>query len=81
MGRNMYVSNTIGDEGTRYHENYHIQQQNEMGWAKFYGTTIYEYIKYGFGGMINVYSTKGTLEYNANQYENKMTPSTWGSKY
>ena len=81
LGKNMYVHSTIGGEGTRYHENYHVQQQNEMGWAKFYGKTLYEYGKYGFGTQHDVYSTKGTLEYQANQYEYKKTYSPWGSKY
>lgn len=69
MGKNMYVNDKKGGDPIRYHENRHVQQQNQMGWSRFYGRTIYEYIKYGFNAS---YSTEGTLENDADQYEIKM---------
>ena len=82
LGRNMYVNSRNDEEGTRFHENYHIQQQNQMGWANFYGRTIQEYSQYGFfDPMDNVYTTKGTLEYKADEYRNRMMKIPWGSSY
>lgn len=63
MGRNMYVRSDIDDimqRDTRYHENKHIQQQNESGWANFYGRITYEYLKYGH--------SKSPLEIGARNY-------------
>ena len=82
LGRNMYVNSRNDEEGTRFHENYHIQQQNQMGWANFYGRTIQEYSQYGFfDPMDNVYTTKGTLEYKADEYRNRMMKIPWRSSY
>lgn len=67
IGRNMYVRSDIDDimqRGTRYHENKHLQQQNESGWARFYGEIIFEYLKYGYD--------KSPLEIDAKKYENDM---------
>jgi hypothetical protein len=55
-------------EEAKYHENYHIQQQNQIGWANFYGRTLYEYMKYG----ADVYNVEGTLEYDADAYALQM---------
>ena len=82
LGRNMYVNSRNDEEGTRFHENYHIQQQNQMGWANFYGRTIQEYSQYGFfDPMDNVYTTKGTLEYKADEYRNRMMKIPWRISY
>ena len=54
----------------RFHENYHVQQINDMGLAKFYGTLFIEYMKYGFYGS---YERKGSLEYNATEHAYKKT--------
>ena len=56
-------------ENTCYHENYHIQQQDKMGWVEFYMRTAHEYLKYGFS---NTYGTPGTLEYEADRYAEKI---------
>lgn len=53
------------EEFVRYHENMHVQQQNILGWANFYGRIIIEYLRYGF---YNSYRQQGTLEYNADEY-------------
>ena len=57
-------------QNLRFHENYHIQQINDMGLVKFYGTIIIEYMKYGFHGS---YPQKGSLEFNANDHAWKKT--------
>ena len=54
----------------RFHENYHVQQINDMGLAKFYGTLFKEYMKYGF---YESYNRKGSLEYNATDHAYKKT--------
>ena len=68
LGRNMFTDRSSGEnsaENLRYHENFHVQQQEKMGWSTFYAQTIYEYIKYG---LYEVYRTSGTLEYDAERY-------------
>lgn len=47
------------------HETGHWVQQIKMGFAKFYSQTMRDYLKHG---QYNAYSTKGALEYDANQY-------------
>lgn len=71
LGRNIHVQSDLDAhklEHTKYHENYHIQQQNQIGWANFYGRTLYEYMRYGVRGMTSVYNAVGTLEHDANAY-------------
>lgn len=71
LGRNIHVQSDLDEyklEHTKYHENYHIQQQNQIGWANFYGRTLYEYMRYGVRGMTSVYYAVGTLEKAADDY-------------
>ena len=71
LGRNIHVQSDLDAhklEHTKYHENYHIQQQNQIGWANFYGRTLYEYMRYGVRGMTSVYYAVGTLEKAADDY-------------
>lgn len=71
LGRNIHVRSDLDAhklEHTKYHENYHIQQQNQIGWANFYGRTLYEYMRYGVRGMTSVYYAVGTLEKAADDY-------------
>ncbi len=71
LGRNIHVRSDLDAdmlEHTKYHENYHIQQQNQIGWANFYGRTLYEYMKYG----ADVYNVEGTLEFDADAYAFQM---------
>lgn len=74
LGRNMYVNPKRQEDANRYHENYHVQQQNNMGWANFYGRTAIEYIHYGLG---KVYFTDGTLENDAQIYMRKYYPNAY----
>lgn len=71
LGRNIHVRSDLNAnklEEAKYHENYHIQQQNQIGWANFYGRTLYEYMRHGVNGMTSVYGVEGTLDYEATQY-------------
>ena len=63
LGRMAYVQSL--NNSTKYHEFYHMQDINRMGWANFYARTLHEYFKYGFP---KVYEIKNTLEWNADQY-------------
>lgn len=49
VGRNLYTNVGIGvnkyNEQTRFHEMCHLLQQNELGFAKFYGKVLIDYIK------------------------------------
>ena len=75
LGRNIHVRSDLDAdmlEHTKYHENYHIQQQNQIGWANFYGRTLYEYMRYGVNGMTSVYGVEGTLEFDADAYAFQM---------
>ena len=67
LGKNMYVKHNDNVEDTRYHENYHIQQQNSEGWARFYGRTALQYLRYGN----DVYFTPKTFENDARVNTNK----------
>lgn len=50
----------------RQHETMHVYQQNQIGWANFYGRTLIEYAKALLGGRWgDVYGTPGTLENDA----------------
>lgn len=64
VGRNLYTNVGIGvnkyNEQTRFHEMCHLLQQNELGFAKFYGEILKEYIMEGYGS--------GKLETNAHDY-------------
>lgn len=72
LGRNMFTDTTIDEirsEDLRFHENYHIQRQEEMEWVEFYMRTAHEYLKYGFP---NTYRTPGTLENETDKYMYEM---------
>ena len=79
LGRSMGVSGE-GDKlvSTEVHESTHLWQQERMGWANFYGKTILQYAKALFSGNLStllknwgtVYSTKGTLEWQAVDSQN-----------
>ncbi len=63
-----YDKNRYG-EYLRAHETGHFAQQRRMGFGRFYGRTLSEYVRYGLG---NVYNTQGTLEYQADLYALKL---------
>ena len=63
LGRMAYVQSL--NNSTKYHEFYHMQDINRMGWANYYARTLHEYFKYGFP---KVYEIENTLEWNADQY-------------
>ena len=73
LGRYVYTDDELARrkggerlmQANRYHETEHMQQINRMGWANFYGRTIYEYLRYGFKGA---YHNKTTLEWQADEY-------------
>ena len=64
VGRNLYTNSEIKSnetyDGVRFHETRHLMQQNELGFAKFYGEILKEYIMEGYGS--------GKLETNAHDY-------------
>lgn len=72
MGKHMFVAPGDRLEYNRYHEYKHTVQIKEDGWARFYGKTVLDYIKYGF---YNSYNVKGTYEYEANDYANTHAPN------
>ena len=63
MGRNIFVTNPYSN--IPYHENYHLQDIDRLGWIRFYSTILHEYQKYGFHGS---YNQEGSLEWNADKY-------------
>ena len=73
LGRYVYTDDELARrkgaeslmQANRYHETEHIQQINRMGWANFYGRTIYEYLRFGFKGA---YHNDTTLEWQADEY-------------
>ena len=68
VGRNLYTNGSVNRDftadATRLHEMYHLMQQNKLGFAKFYGQLLIEYI---FDG----YYSSG-LESDASDYETNM---------
>lgn len=68
VGRNLYTNGPVNRDftadATRLHEMYHLMQQNKLGFAKFYGQLLIEYI---FDG----YYSSG-LESDASDYETNM---------
>ena len=64
VGRNLYTNSEIKSnetyDGVRFHETRHLLQQNELGFAKFYGEILKEYIMEGYGS--------GKLETDAHDY-------------
>lgn len=69
LGRNAdvfkYSSNTLSDYENYYrHESIHVLQQQELGWASFYGRYFSEFLWGAITGN-NIYITPGTLDYDA----------------
>lgn len=64
IGRNLYTNSEITSnetyDGVRFHETRHLLQQNELGFAKFYGEILKEYIMEVYGS--------GKLETDAHNY-------------
>lgn len=64
IGRNLYTNSEITSnetyDGVRFHEIRHLLQQNELGFAKFYGEILKEYIMEVYGS--------GKLETDAHNY-------------
>ncbi len=70
MGRNVYVNSKYNDN-TEFHENYHIYQQNTMGWSEFYVNIFTQYI----GCLTQLkHPMNCTLEQDAYNYANDKAP-------
>lgn len=70
MGRNVYVNSKYNDN-TEFHENYHIYQQNTMGWSEFYVNIFTQYI----GCLTQLkHPMNCTLEQDAYKYANGKAP-------
>ena len=77
LGSNANVKNK--DIDTQNHEYYHFFQEQSKeygGWSGFYGTYFFELFKH-FGK--NLYTTPGTIEYKANEYEMQMRRARYGN--
>ena len=78
LGRHIYTLEKDLDSdhimNLRFHENYHVGDINAMGVAKFYGSILMDYRKYGFKGS---YTKPGTLEYNARVHAYMKTLLWW----
>lgn len=78
LGRHIYTLEKDLDSdhimNLRFHENYHVGDINAMGVAKFYGSILMDYIRYGFKGS---YTKPGTLEYNARVHAYMKTLLWW----
>lgn len=70
LGQNMYIDSR-NDQNALYHENYHIQQQYEKGWAGFYGIIAMQYASQ----LIQFRNPAGCeLEREAYEYGNTHAP-------
>jgi len=71
LGRSLFTPRKaqIYKTSLHVHERVHYYQQQELGWAKFYARTAYEYIKFGFGAYgWKSHKFSGTLEWLAEDY-------------
>lgn len=68
IGRNLVVRESDDwdyDNFLYAHETGHYYQQQKLGFAKFYGRTLSEYVKYGFS---DTYLNHNSLEFGAQMY-------------